>query len=99
MHERLGNEDNYIALSISKQTSILQFLKDKIVDENNQMANERKTENIVRKHFAQFDMECLIEEQKSESPKIAKLLRMLQKKEPELVIPNSLFHLRIIHPY
>jgi len=55
------------------------------------MASERKTENIVRKHFAHFENECLIEEQKSENPKIDKLLKNASKKGagagyPEFII-------------
>lgn len=58
------------------------------------MANERKTENIVRKHFTQFEKECLIEEQKSENPKIDKLLKNASKKGngagyPEFIISFS----------
>ncbi|NQT00822.1 MAG: methyltransferase, partial [Planctomycetes bacterium] len=54
------------------------------------MANERKTENIVRKHFSKFDI-CIIEEQKSEKPKIDKLLKNASKKGegagyPEFII-------------
>ena len=55
------------------------------------MASERKTENIVRKHFTHFENECLIEEQKSENPKIDKLLKNASKKGggagyPEFII-------------
>ncbi len=38
------------------------------------MANERKTENIVRNHFKQYLDDILIEEQSSDVPKIKKLL-------------------------
>ena len=41
--------------------------------------NERKTENLVRKHFEQYDSEIKIEEQKSASPRIDKLLRTASK--------------------
>ena len=55
------------------------------------MANERITENIVRKHFMQFENDCLIEEQKSANPKIDKLLKTASKKgsqcgHPEFII-------------
>ena len=55
------------------------------------MVNERNTENIVRGHFAQFENNCLIEEQKSENPKINKLLKNASKKGngagyPEFII-------------
>ena len=55
------------------------------------MANERITENIVRKHFTQFENDCLIEEQKSANPKIDKLLKNASKKGsgcgyPEFII-------------
>lgn len=55
------------------------------------MANERKTENIVRKHFSKFEKSCLIEEQKSDNPKIDKLLKNASKKGnragyPEFII-------------
>jgi type I restriction enzyme M protein len=54
------------------------------------MANERKTENIVRKHFTKFS-NITIEEQKSDSPKIDKLLKNASKKgdrhgNPEFII-------------
>ena len=41
--------------------------------------NERKTENIVRKHFEQYASEIMIEEQKSDNPRIQKLLRTASK--------------------
>jgi len=44
------------------------------------MANERKTENIVRTHFAQFSSTLRIEEQKSDDEKINKLLKTASKK-------------------
>ena len=55
------------------------------------MANERKTENIVRTHFNQFLTEIEIEEQKSDYPKINKLLKTASKKGshqgyPEFII-------------
>ena len=55
------------------------------------MANERKTENIVRRHFTKYEKDCLIEEQKSENPKIDKLLKHASKKGggagyPEFII-------------
>ena len=60
------------------------------------MANERKTENIVRKYFAKFENDCLIEEQKSDNPRINKLLKNASKKgsadgKPEFIIsfPNK----------
>ncbi|WP_158991811.1 class I SAM-dependent DNA methyltransferase [Mucilaginibacter sp. L196] len=54
------------------------------------MANERKTENIVRKHFSDYDL-INIEEQKSDNPKIHKLLKNASKKGlnhgyPEFII-------------
>jgi len=55
------------------------------------MANERITENIVRRHFTAYSDECTIEEQKSLNPKIDKLLRSASKKGggkgyPEFII-------------
>lgn len=55
------------------------------------MANERKTENIVRSHFEQFKNLVEIEEQASDSPKIDKLLKTASKKgggkgKPEFLI-------------
>ena len=52
--------------------------------------NERKTEAIVRKHFDKFS-NIIIEEQKSDNPKIDKLLRNASKKGngagyPEFII-------------
>ncbi len=57
------------------------------------MANERITENIVRKHFMLFEDDCLIEEQKSSIPKIDKLLKNASKKGggkgyPEFIISS-----------
>ncbi len=54
------------------------------------MANERKTENLVREHFKQF-LGIRIEEQASENPKIDKLLKTASKKgsgkgRPEFLI-------------
>lgn len=55
------------------------------------MANERKTENIVRSHFEKFKEFIHIEEQASDNPKIAKLLKTASKKgsgqgKPEFLI-------------
>ena len=55
------------------------------------MANERKTETIVRKHFNNFLDVIDIEEQKSDNPKIDKLLKLASKKgsgqgKPEFLI-------------
>ena len=44
------------------------------------MANERKTEIIVRNHFNQFLDKIEIEEQKSDNAKIDKLLKTASKK-------------------
>ena len=55
------------------------------------MANERKTENIVRSHFEQFKNIIHIEEQASDNAKIDKLLKTASKKgsgkgRPEFLI-------------
>ena len=55
------------------------------------MANERITEDIVRKHFNSYSDESTIEEQKSSIPKIDKLLKNASKKGggkgyPEFII-------------
>lgn len=55
------------------------------------MANERKTENIVRTHFNQYADKIHIEEQKSDIAKIDKLLKSASKKGsgkgyPEFII-------------
>jgi len=55
------------------------------------MANEKKTENIVRSHFEQFKEFICIEEQASDNLKIAKLLKTASKKgcghgRPEFLI-------------
>ncbi|NQS97592.1 MAG: N-6 DNA methylase [candidate division Zixibacteria bacterium] len=57
------------------------------------MANERITEDIVRKHFNSCADECTIEEQKSSIPKIDKLLKNASKKGsgkgyPEFIISS-----------
>ncbi|MCD4794431.1 MAG: SAM-dependent methyltransferase [Bacteroidales bacterium] len=44
------------------------------------MANERKTEQLVRKHFEKFANNILIEEQSSDIPKVNKLLKTASKK-------------------
>ena len=41
--------------------------------------NETKTTNLVRKHFEEYDSEIKIEEQKSDTPRIQKLLRSASK--------------------
>ncbi|QMU63506.1 MAG: N-6 DNA methylase [Flavobacteriaceae bacterium] len=55
------------------------------------MANERKTEQLVRKHFEKFADKIIIEEQKSDNAKIDKLLKTASKKGtgqgyPEFII-------------
>lgn len=59
------------------------------------MANERKTETIVRNHFSAFLDEISIEEQKSDTAKIDKLLQSASKKGlgkgyPEFIIQYKL---------
>lgn len=41
--------------------------------------NERKTEDIVRRHFQKYENEIIIEEQSSDNPKIKKLLSTASK--------------------
>lgn len=58
------------------------------------MANERKTENLVRTHFEQYKNIIQIEEQASENAKIDKLLKSASKKgsgkgRPEFLITFS----------
>jgi len=55
------------------------------------MANERKTESIVRNHFDKYSGSIEIEEQSSDNPKIDKLLKSASKKGggkgyPEFII-------------
>jgi len=55
------------------------------------MANERKTESIIRSHFEKFTDLVEIEEQASDIPKIGKLLKNASKKgggqgRPEFLI-------------
>lgn len=59
------------------------------------MANEKKTEAIVRTHFEQFKSSLLIEEQQSDNPKIKKLLATASKKasgngRPEFLISYNI---------
>lgn len=59
------------------------------------MANERKTEVIVRNHFNKYLSDINIEEQKSDNPKINKLLKTASKKGhgqgyPEFIINYQL---------
>lgn len=58
------------------------------------MANERITENIVRKHFSSYLHACLIEEQKSSSPKIDKLLKNASKKGKQCGYPEFIISLK-----
>jgi hypothetical protein len=44
------------------------------------MANERKTEQIVRSHFEKYGEIVRMEEQSSDIPKIDKLLKTASKK-------------------
>lgn len=58
------------------------------------MANERKTETIVRSHFEKYSDIIRIEEQTSDNPKIDKLLKSASKKgsgkgRPEFIISFS----------
>lgn len=55
------------------------------------MTNERKTEILVREHFSKFSEFIWVEEQKSDNPKIDKLLKAASKKAiwkgfPEFII-------------
>ncbi|MDR1895184.1 MAG: hypothetical protein LBR10_00145 [Prevotellaceae bacterium] len=55
------------------------------------MANERKTEQIVRAHFERYGDIIRLEEQSSDTPKIDKLLKTASKKgigkgRPEFII-------------
>ncbi|MBC6399650.1 MAG: N-6 DNA methylase [Ekhidna sp.] len=55
------------------------------------MANERKTEQLVRRHFEKFADKIIIEEQRSDNAKINKLLQTASKKGmgqgyPEFII-------------
>ncbi|MBW1650703.1 MAG: N-6 DNA methylase [Deltaproteobacteria bacterium] len=55
------------------------------------MGNERKTEAFVREHFGNFSDQVYIEEQRSDNPKIDKLLKTASKKGdgkgyPEFII-------------
>ncbi len=61
------------------------------------MANERKTERIVRSHFEKYGDIIDIEEQISDNPKISKLLKLASKKgngggKPEFVITYNKNH-------
>lgn len=64
------------------------------MQKENNMTNERKTENIVRLHFEKFNDIINIEEQTSDSSKIDKLLKSASKKasgkgRPEFLISFS----------
>jgi type I restriction-modification system DNA methylase subunit len=62
------------------------------------MANERITENIVRKHFSSYSDKCTIEEQKSSTPKIDKLLKNASKKGGEKGYPEFIISSLINNP-
>ena len=58
------------------------------------MVNERKTEIVVRNHFNQYSEDIEMEEQKSDRPKIDKLLKTASKKgtgqgRPEFIITHK----------
>jgi len=58
------------------------------------MANERKTEDIVRDHFKKYKEDLIIEEQSSDNPKIKKLLSTASKSGlgagyPEFIIQTK----------
>lgn len=55
------------------------------------MANERKTENLVRAHFQKFEA-FKIDEQQSEQPKIKKLLQNASKQGAGRGYPEFLIH-------
>lgn len=57
------------------------------------MTNERKTENIVRKHFEKYLSECTIEEQKSDTPKIHKLLKNASKSGEKAGYPEFIIQI------
>lgn len=55
------------------------------------MANERKTEDIVREHFKALGEDVIIEEQRSDSPRIQRLLAAASKQgkgqgQPDFII-------------
>lgn len=56
------------------------------------MANERKTENIVRSHFSKFQDEIQIEEQASDNQKIRKLLANASKSGGGVGYPEFIIH-------
>ncbi|MBF0320535.1 MAG: N-6 DNA methylase [Nitrospirae bacterium] len=58
------------------------------------MANERKTEVIVRSHFDKFKDKIGIEEQRSDNPKIDKLLKTASKKGSGKGFPEFIITLR-----
>lgn len=50
--------------------------------------NERKTEDIVREHFRQYKKDLIIEEQRSDNPRITKLLSLASKRGPGRGLPE-----------
>ena len=60
---------------------------------NQAMPNERKTEAIVRRHFSAYEGEVSIEEQGSDSPRIAKLLRGASKSGAGVGRPDFIMQL------
>ena len=58
------------------------------------MPNERQTEAVVRRHFGAFPEKATIEEQGSESPRIAKLLRTASKSGAGPGRPDFVLHFR-----
>ena len=58
------------------------------------MANERKTEAIVRKHFQKWDSDLIIEDQQSDSPKIVKLLKGASKRGEGKGYPDFIISVR-----
>ena len=58
------------------------------------MANERKTAEIVRRHFQKFGNEVTLAEQSSDSPQINKLLQSASKDGPGRGYPDFLISLK-----
>ena len=56
--------------------------------------NESRTMNIVRKHFEKYDSEITIEEQKSDTPRIQKLLRLASKSWEGAGVPRFYYSIQ-----
>jgi hypothetical protein len=64
-----------------------------VVDED-KVANERVTENVVRRHFESYSDNLIIEEQRSSDPTLSRLMRAASKHGPGAGVPEFLIRFK-----